>query len=285
MWLHLVDIMEQSGPLWAYWCWAMERFCGRLTRVINSRKHPYASLNRRIHEIQTLHAIRAIYNLEEDLPPYTAMYNDSSLPSYHHPDLYPDITLRHPRRTLSLDHPDINDLRTRIIVYLRTQYDISAQQAASVLPSSIVQFGKLEIREGDTIYSSIGYARKQENLRDASFFQYELLVDRLAHRRNAQPDYVPRTFFGQLERVFVCELRPSSMLRTRKATPLILLDVHCCNAKADRFGIYEYSSFRNREIIDGKAVRALVGRINDRGKWAIVRRADNFEHASYNIIE
>lgn len=263
----------------------MERFCGRLTRVINSRKHPYASLNRRIHEIQTLHAIRAMYNLEEDLPPYTAMYNDSSLPSYHNSDLYPDITLRHPRRILSFDEHNLQDLKNRIIVYLRTQYDISTQQAKSVLPTSITQFGKLDIREGDTIYSSVGYGKRQENQRDASFMQYELLVDQFAHQRNAQPVYAPRTFFGQLERAFVCELRPSRALGTHKVTPLILLDVHCCNAKADRFGIYEYSSFRSREIVDGTSVRALVGRIEDRGKWAFVRRPENFEHASYNVID
>ncbi|KIO23575.1 hypothetical protein M407DRAFT_47359, partial [Tulasnella calospora MUT 4182] len=44
-WIHIPDIIEKSGPLWAYWSWVMERFCGRLSRTISSRKWPYSSLN------------------------------------------------------------------------------------------------------------------------------------------------------------------------------------------------------------------------------------------------
>ncbi|KAG8961974.1 hypothetical protein FRC05_005650 [Tulasnella sp. 425] len=109
-WLQLVDMMEQSGPLWAYWCWVMERFCGHLARAISSRKHPYASLNRRIHEIQSLHAIRHIYRLEAELPPYTAMYDSADLPRYEDLNHYPEITLLHPRRVLSFEADDLDDL-------------------------------------------------------------------------------------------------------------------------------------------------------------------------------
>lgn len=56
-WLHAVDYIEQSGPLWCFWCWIMERFCGRLARAVASHKHPYASLNRRILELATIASI------------------------------------------------------------------------------------------------------------------------------------------------------------------------------------------------------------------------------------
>ncbi|KIO21587.1 hypothetical protein M407DRAFT_80244 [Tulasnella calospora MUT 4182] len=283
-WLHIVDMMEQSGPLWAYWCWVMERFCGRLTRAISSRKHPYASLNRRIHEIQTLHAIRHIYGLEEELPPYTAMYNSNPLPTYGDLERYPEITLLHPRRVLSLEDDDLKDLRRRIAVFLRTQYNVSLQDAKGALPTSITQFGKLQIREADTVYSSNGYGQRQENQRDASFIQYELLIDERAHRRNEEPVLSPRTFFGQLERVFICVLHPSAALEITEPTPLILMDVNCCNTAEDRFGFHEYTHFRGREIVDGTAIRALVGRIMDRDKWVFVRRKGVYEHASYTEI-
>ncbi|KAG9016731.1 hypothetical protein FRB95_006588 [Tulasnella sp. JGI-2019a] len=26
-WLHAVDFMEETGPLWSYWCWVMEWYC------------------------------------------------------------------------------------------------------------------------------------------------------------------------------------------------------------------------------------------------------------------
>lgn len=43
--LHIADSIEFAGPVWAYWAFAMERFCGRLGRAIKSRRHPDASMN------------------------------------------------------------------------------------------------------------------------------------------------------------------------------------------------------------------------------------------------
>lgn len=226
-----------------------------------------------------------MYGLEEELPPYTAMYNSNPLPTYEDPERYPDITLLHPRRVLSFEDDDLEDLQRRVAIFLRTQYNVSLQDAKAALPSSITQFGKLQIREADTVYSSKGYGLRQENQRDASFIQYELLIDERAHRRNEEPILSPRTFFGQLERVFICVLRPSAALEITEPTPLILMDVNCCNTTKDRFDFHEYTHFRGCEIVDGTAIRALVGRIMDREKWVFVRREGVVEHASYTDIE
>jgi hypothetical protein len=44
MLLHIADSIEQAGPIWVYWVFAMERMCGRLQRAVRSLRHPYASM-------------------------------------------------------------------------------------------------------------------------------------------------------------------------------------------------------------------------------------------------
>ncbi|KAG9018790.1 hypothetical protein FRB90_009638 [Tulasnella sp. 427] len=279
-WLHVPDIIEHSGPMWAYWCWVMERFCGRLSRAVSSRKWPYASLNRRILEIGTLHSIRHMYALEDRLPPYTAMYKSKNTPSYHDTEHYPEVILRYPRTILYLDSPEHSALRRRIIRHLITQYDITANVAAACIPPDVEQYGRLQIKDADTVNSALGYSLKEENTRDATFIQYELRVDQHAHQRNREPVFRQMTFFGQLERIILCWLKPSAEFQV-KNDMLVLLDVNLCDAVQDRFGFWEYENFRYREIIDGKSIRALVGRIRDRGKWVFVQRSGAMEHAEY----
>ncbi len=43
--LHIADSIELLGPVWAYWAFPMERFCGRAQRHVTSRRYPYASID------------------------------------------------------------------------------------------------------------------------------------------------------------------------------------------------------------------------------------------------
>ena len=43
--LHIADGIEFLGPVWTYWAFPMERFCGRTQRHITSRRYPYASID------------------------------------------------------------------------------------------------------------------------------------------------------------------------------------------------------------------------------------------------
>lgn len=258
----------------------MERFCGQLSRAVSSRKWPYSSLNRRILEIGTLHAIRHMYSLEDRLPHYTAMYNPKAFHSYHNEAEYPEITLLHPCKVISLQSEDFLPLQRRIVKYLITQYDISSATANQCIPDQVKQWGRIRIKDADTINSIYGYTRKEENHRDRSFIQYELLIDLQAHRRRADPVFQPTTFFGQLERVLTCKLKPTDGFAC-PPHPLVLMDVHMSDAHQDRHGFWEYDKFRYREIVNGTSIRALVGRIRDRGKWVFVQRSGAIEHASF----
>ncbi|KAG8971497.1 hypothetical protein FRB90_010486, partial [Tulasnella sp. 427] len=282
VWLHVPDMIRRSGPVWSYWTWVMERFCGLLSRAITSRKYPYASLYRRIREIQTLHAVRNIYDLHDRLPIHTPMRapNSDPPPTYTHPS-YPELTLHHPRRTISLANNDLKDLHRRIAVHLATRYKVNLTVAKQAVPAAVIQWGRAHIKDADMVYSHLGYGQREENQRNATFIQYELLVDIHARYRSRRPEFHPTTFFARLDRVFVLELQPNPALRIDQTTALVLMDVKICNTEQDQYGFYEYSTYKHSEVIDGLAIRALVGRIQDRGKWTFVRRKGAIEHADY----
>ena len=65
--LHIADSILFLGPVWVYWAFAMERFCGRLQRYVASRLHPYATLDRRVLELAQLHAVTANFSLQRHI--------------------------------------------------------------------------------------------------------------------------------------------------------------------------------------------------------------------------
>ncbi len=44
-----------------------------------------------------------------------------------------------------------------------------------------------------------------------------------------------------------------------------------------RDGIYFYKHFGAEEVVNLKMVQCVVGRVKDRGEWAIIDRSDNME--------
>jgi hypothetical protein len=65
--LHIADSIKAVGPVWCYWTFPMERYCGTLKPAIRSRRFPYASLDRFITESAELTHIKVTYNLSEEL--------------------------------------------------------------------------------------------------------------------------------------------------------------------------------------------------------------------------
>jgi len=46
--LHVADSIEDFGPCRGFWQFPMERLCGMLIPLINSRKLPYINLNNNV---------------------------------------------------------------------------------------------------------------------------------------------------------------------------------------------------------------------------------------------
>lgn len=65
--LHIADDIRAMGPVWCYWAFAMERFCGSLLPAVKSRKHPYSSLAHRVRDIAQLNQLKFVFNLAKEL--------------------------------------------------------------------------------------------------------------------------------------------------------------------------------------------------------------------------
>ena len=61
--LHIAGSIKAIGPVWCYWAFPMERFCGSLQSAIRSRRYPYASLDRYITESSQLRQIANLYDI------------------------------------------------------------------------------------------------------------------------------------------------------------------------------------------------------------------------------
>lgn len=55
------------GPVWCYWAFPMEHYCGSLLPAIKSRRFPFASIDRRVVELAQLFQIKMLYNLRARL--------------------------------------------------------------------------------------------------------------------------------------------------------------------------------------------------------------------------
>jgi hypothetical protein len=65
--LHIADDIEAMGPVWCYWAFPMEHFCGVLGRANLNPCFPFISLDRRVLEVAQLSQIKYMYNLFETL--------------------------------------------------------------------------------------------------------------------------------------------------------------------------------------------------------------------------
>ena len=55
------------GPVWAYWAFPMERYCGQIGHNIKSRWFPYAAINKYITFQAQLTHVTLLYGLHNQL--------------------------------------------------------------------------------------------------------------------------------------------------------------------------------------------------------------------------
>ena len=66
--LHLADCIEGWGPVWCYWSYPMERFCGHLKHGgAASKRFPYKSLDHYVFDWSILWHLGAVHNLHSSL--------------------------------------------------------------------------------------------------------------------------------------------------------------------------------------------------------------------------
>ena len=112
------------------------------------------------------------------------------------------------------------------------------------------------------------------SLSEQSLLQYTQLVDRHARCMRKTPDFEEQNFFGQLGHILVLELPSAQKLHLAKPTMVIVAVIREVKAKL-KDGIYYYKEFGLDEVVDLEMIQCVVGRIQDRGEWALIDRSDS----------
>lgn len=114
--------------------------------------------------------------------------------------------------------------------------------------------------------------------------QYEQLVDRNAHRSRLPIHFAKETFYGQLTHILVVHVQamPTAIPPT-SATTLVLAVIHACDILRAHpaLDIHYYKNLGRTEVVDITTVQCVVGRVRDRGQWAIIDRSGSLSRALY----
>ena len=103
-----------------------------------------------------------------------------------------------------------------------------------------------------------------------------MLVDQNANYRNRPVVLLPAVFFGQLQHIFAVHLGTSRTLKLAQPTTLILAAIRtCADPELKDNGIYYYEREGRMEVVDIRCVQCVIGRVADRGRWAIIDRSED----------
>ncbi|PPR00475.1 hypothetical protein CVT26_009682 [Gymnopilus dilepis] len=260
--LHIADSIEECGPVWAYWAFPMERFCGILQPCIKSRRFPFANLDNHVKAVAQLSHIKTRYNLHDKLSTKRVRDGDEVLEGFSVPT-YPATVLLHPRKkNATLDR----SLKDKVV-------------------ANIELWGRIRHTDGgDTINASSLVKRPQEDSRDASYVRYELLVDQNARRRNLPPNFIPKTFYGQLQHLILVQMPATEELGLTESQTLILGSIRTCTIEAQNdLDMHYYKDHGRTEVVDVSTIQCLVGRVKDRSFWVIIDRSGKLARPEFRV--
>ncbi|KAF9537573.1 hypothetical protein CPC08DRAFT_738871 [Agrocybe pediades] len=277
--LHIADGIESLGPVWAYWAFPMERYCGRLLPAIKSRRFPFANIDNFVMATAQIAQIKIVYGLKDDL--LLGSKNSAAL-GLAIPE-YEEFRLHSPR----IQSPTLDaGIREQLIAAVSTRYDKSMTIARRVFDQSDLEvWGRIGIVNGGDIMRACEVGKRSaEDSRDATFVRYELLVDRNARFKNKKPKLEPQTHYGQLQRIFLIRLRPSKALGIPEGETIILVAIKSCKIiRSTALDMHCYKVHGSTDIVDATTLQCLVGRIFDRKQWVIFDRSGNLARPSFDI--
>ncbi|KAJ3501992.1 hypothetical protein NLJ89_g9087 [Agrocybe chaxingu] len=284
--LHIADSIEALGPVWCYWAFPMERYCGKLQPALRSRRFPYASLDQYVVEDAQLTQIKLTSNLAAELS--LRILQKSVAGMFSHPS-YPTCILLPPR----LEERPPSNIINNICAALATRADVKITQVRPfVQRAEITQWGKvrrIDSDEGDTFRAS-SLMTVRDDSRNASFVRYEVFVDIHERHKRRKPKYELQTFYGELQHIFLAKFEEDSACRllglpNEEKDVIILAEIKSCvldaeDSNLDSLDIHFYSKSGPTHIVDIKAVQCLVGRVRDGDRgWALIDRSGSLARA------
>ena len=111
-----------------------------------------------------------------------------------------------------------------------------------------------------------------------------MLVDTRARNRTAEPLFTSKSFFGQLQHIFVVPIPSTPSLGIEKDTVLLLAGIHQCEGlkMGNGMAMPYYSRMGKKEVVDIASVQCLVGRIPlPANRWAIIDRTGDLQRSIY----
>jgi len=106
--------------------------------------------------------------------------------------------------------------------------------------------------------------------------QYQLAVDKFAHRPRQAPQFELQDFFGQVLRFIVVNI-PLSIDHGIEAQSLVYAVIDEVKIQDHGSGTNFYGHFYQATgpigFVDLNQIQCVIGRVLDRGKWAIVDRS------------
>ncbi|KAJ7234807.1 hypothetical protein C8J57DRAFT_1574508 [Mycena rebaudengoi] len=284
--LHIADGIDWAGPVWAYWAFPMERFWGLLQPAIKSRRFPYPSIDNHVVATAQLSIIKLQYNLGQVLS-LQAPKPDVPLNSFAHPS-YPTCILLPPHK---ISAPLPAGLAAKIVQSLSTRFEKPANIIRQHFdPETVDQWGKVERLQGGDKMLTSALMHSTEDRRDATYVRYSQLVDIHANRRNVKPEYEPRSFYGQLQHIFVVNVAAAAALGLESDETLFLAAIRNCKIDcANSLDMHYYRNAGRLEVVDMTCVQCLVGRVKTKVKgvdmWAIIDRSGTLARPYYNADE
>ncbi|KAK0470469.1 uncharacterized protein EV420DRAFT_1616583 [Desarmillaria tabescens] len=164
--LHIADSISATGPVWCYWAFPMEWYCGALQPAIHSHRYPFASLAWHVLEDAQLTQIKAYYDVAEKL----SLWHSQHAPMESTAD--PTCQLLPPKASEWPSASSLTALQGALVTRLKCPLGTVKRhlQQANVMEWGQVQC--IDLDAGDTMRASeLGVVH--DDSRDASWVQPE----------------------------------------------------------------------------------------------------------------
>ncbi|KAI0694856.1 hypothetical protein C8Q76DRAFT_634372 [Earliella scabrosa] len=280
--LHIADSIEAIGPVWAYWAFPMERFCGQLQPAIKSRRFPWASIENHLIGLARITQVKLLYNMHDELVLRPPRDYETLTRGERRDPAYPMTVLCPPCRLQTVD----KGLHDKIVGAIVTRLDSEAGIVRRHVPTEIEHWGKVRIiNGGDTIHAA-SLVKRLGDRRDQTYVRYEIYVDKNTRKRRRRPVYELQTFYGRLEHIFHLRFEsPAALtdLGLDRPTTILLAAVRTCaiTASDHRLDIHFYKQYGPLDVMDIQCIQCVVGRVPDSATqgWGLIDRSGSLARA------
>jgi hypothetical protein len=114
-----------------------------------------------------------------------------------------------------------------------------------------------------------------------------MLIDINATRRHQAPEFVLKTFYGQLQHLYLVRFEEANrVLGLDHPTTVIMAAIRNCKVddkvEVPGLDLHFYSQMGAMNVVDVTALQCLVGRVPDgKDSWAIIDRSGSLARAMY----